>query len=253
MELKQVQAIVTGAASGLGYHYALELARAGAGVVAGDVDEAGLRRLEAEADSLPGSVVAIPLDVAEEGSVRAFVDDAFRRVPGINTLVNNAGVLLDGVLLRPEDEWMRKLTTAQWKRVLDVNLTGTFLMTREVAAAMLQAGARGGLVVNTSSLARGGNAGQSAYASSKAGVDASTRSWAVELAPYGIRVVGIAPGVVETPMLDNISPEALDGLRGRTLVGRFGRPEEIWLALRFAIECEFFSGRVLEVDGGSRM
>jgi 3-oxoacyl-[acyl-carrier protein] reductase len=181
------------------------------------------------------------------------VDQAFRCRPGINTLVNNAGVLLDGLLVQPEDGWVRKLPSSQWKRVLDVNLTGTFLTTREVVAAMLDAGTAGGLVVNTSSLARAGNAGQSAYAASKAGVDAATRSWALELAPYGIRVVGIAPGIVETPMLENIAPQSLEALRARTLAGRAGTTQELWSALRFVIECEFVNGKVIEVDGGACM
>jgi 3-oxoacyl-[acyl-carrier protein] reductase len=251
VELSRVRALVTGAARGLGREFALQLARAGAQVAAGDQDEAGLRTLEEEARGLPGRVLGARVDVSQEAAVRDFVAGAFEAVPAINTVVNNAGVLLDGVLVSGEPGWVRRLPLAQWRKAVDTNLTGSFLVAREAAAAMIEAGVDGGLIVNVSSLARAGNAGQSAYAASKAGVDAATRSWAAELAPR-IRVAGIAPGVVDTPMIGHVSPEAQEELRARTLAGRFGTPHEIWLALRFVIECEFFSGRMLEVDGGAR-
>lgn len=253
MEIRDVVAVVTGGARGLGYTFARELARAGASVAVGDVDEEGLRRLAREAAGLPGRVVTAPLDVSQEPSVRGFVEAAFEQLPGINTLVNNAGVLMDGLLVAEQGDWVKRLPLGLWRKVTDVNLTGAFLMAREVAAGMLERGTAGGLVVNVSSLAGAGNAGQSAYAASKAGLDAATRSWALELAPRGIRVAGIAPGVVETPMIENVSEEARAELLSQILVGRFGRPEEVWLALKFVIECEFFSGRVLAVDGGARM
>ena len=132
------------------------------------------------------------LDVSQEASVRAFVDEAFEQLPGINTLVNNAGVLLDGLKVAEQSDWVKRLPLGLWRKVLDANLTGTFLMAREVAAGMLERKTAGGLIVNISSLARGGNAGQSAYAASKAGMDAATRFWALELGAKGIRVAGIA-------------------------------------------------------------
>jgi 3-oxoacyl-[acyl-carrier protein] reductase len=253
METRDVVAVVTGAASGLGYTFAWELARAGASVAAGDVHEEGLERLVEETAGFPGRVVTARLDVSQEPSVKAFVKEAFEHLPGINTLVNNAGVLMDGLLVDDQTDWVKRLPLGLWRKVLDVNLTGAFLVAREVAAEMLERKTAGGLIVNVSSLARGGNAGQSAYAASKAGLDAATRSWAMELGPKGIRVAGIAPGVVETPMIDNISDDARADLLSQVLVGRFGRPEEIWLALKFVVECEFFSGRVVAVDGGARM
>jgi 3-oxoacyl-[acyl-carrier protein] reductase len=253
MRLAEVRALVTGAASGLGYRFALELARAGAGVAAVDVNGDGLRRLAAEAASLPGRVETLVGDIADEAAVKGFVREAAERLQGLNVLVNNAAVLLDGLLVTEEEGWVRRLPTAQWRKVLDVNLTGQFLVAREVAAGMLERGERDGVIVNLSSLARAGNAGQSAYAASKAGLDAATRTWALELAPHGIRVAGIAPGVIQTPILDNISEEARAALLAGIPVGRFGDPEEVWLALRFVLECGFFTGRMLEVDGGAQM
>jgi 3-oxoacyl-[acyl-carrier protein] reductase len=253
MRIEDARALVTGAASGLGYGFALELARAGAAVAAVDVNADGLRRLAAEAAGVPGRVETLVADIADEAAVKAFVRDASERLGGINVLVNNAAVLLDGVLVTEEEGWVRRLPAAQWRRVLDVNLSGQFLVAREVAAEMLERGEPEGVIVNLSSLARAGNAGQSAYAASKAGLDAATRTWALELAPRGIRVASIAPGVIQTPILENISEQARAGLLAAIPVGRFGDPREVWLALRFVLECGFFTGRTLEVDGGAQM
>jgi 3-oxoacyl-[acyl-carrier protein] reductase len=192
------------------------------------------------------------VDVSLEPQAKAFVDEAVRRLDGVNVLVNNAAVLLDGRLATRDEEWTRKLPLAQWKRVIDTNLTGSFLVAREAAAAMLERGGAG-LIVNLSSVFRWGNEGQTAYAASKGGLDAATRTWAMELAPHGIRVAGIAPGLIDTPILDNIAPDARESLVARIPAGRIGRPEEIWLALRFIIECEYFNGSILEVDGGLGM
>lgn len=251
MELSDVRAVVTGAASGLGFRFAVELARVGAKVAAGDVNTEGLRRLAAETAGLPGTVFTAALDVGQEPSVKGFVEEARAQLGHVNTLVNNAGVLHDGLLVKEEAGWVKRLPTAQWKRVLDVNLTGAFLVAREVAAGMLEHGAGGGCIVNISSLSRLGNEGQSSYSASKAGMDAITRTWALELAPYGIRVAGIAPGVIRTPILDHISPEAQERLLAEIPLRRFGAPEEVWLALKFILECEFFNGSILEVDGGA--
>jgi 3-oxoacyl-[acyl-carrier protein] reductase len=252
MEIGTVRAVVTGAASGIGRCLALELARGGAAVFAGDLDEQGLRGLEHEAAGLAGSFFTARVDVSLEASVKPFVEEALRRLGSVNLLVNNAAVLLDGRLVTHDEGWTRKLPLAQWKRVLDTNLTGAFLAARETAAAMLEGGGPG-LIVNLSSVFRWGNEGQTAYGASKGGLDAVTRTWAMELAPHGIRVAGIAPGLVDTPILENITPDAREALIRRIPAGRIGRPGEIWLALKFIIECEYFNGSILEVDGGLGM
>jgi 3-oxoacyl-[acyl-carrier protein] reductase len=253
MELASVRAMVTGAARGLGRQFALELLRAGAGVAAGDLDIPGLRTLKREAAGLPGTLAVGALDVADEAAAAAFVDLAWTQLGGCNLLINNAGILRDGLLVSRDATGARRLPTAQWDRVLEVNLRGPFLLAREFAARLVEADANGALIVNLSSLARAGNAGQSNYAASKAGLDAATRAWSIELAPFGIRVAGVAPGVIDTPILTGVSAAALRELREAILVGRLGRPEEVWQAVRFVIECDFFNGRILEVDGGARM
>ncbi len=253
MELTEARAVVTGAAGGLGGYFALELVRAGARVAAGDTNAAGLRRLASEAESLPGQLMVGKLDVTDEASVESFCASAVAELGGVNVLINSAGILRDGTLISREGDKVTKLPVAQWRKVMDVNLTGPFLMTREAAMHMAQSGVKEGVVINLSSIARAGNPGQANYAASKSGLDACTRTWALELARYGIRVGGIAPGVTDTSFLGGISETALSRLSEEIPLGRLGRPEDIWRGIRFMIECEFFTGRVLEVDGGAAM
>lgn len=251
MQLEDVRAIITGAGSGLGKHFALELAKAGARVAVGDIDASALAQLKTEATQLGLRLLTGKLDVAQETSVVAFVNEASRQFGGINTLVNNAGILRDGALARRETDWIKKLPTTQWRQVIEVNLTGPFLMTREVVADMLQRSIERGVVINISSVTRAGNPGQSNYSASKAGLDALTRTWALELAENSIRVGAIAPGLVDTPILEHISDTAREELLDGIPLGRIGTPHEIWLALKFIIECDYFTGRIIEVDGGS--
>jgi len=251
MQIENVKAAITGAASGLGRYFALEFLRAGAQVAAGDINVAELERLEAEASNTPGKCFARQLDVRQESSVVEFVREASGQLDGINVLVNNAGILRDGLLAQEESGWVKKLPTLQWKQVIEVNLTGPYLMAREVVSEILMRGIKESVIVNISSVTRSGNPGQSNYSASKAGLDATTRTWALELASHGIRVGGIAPGVINTPILKNISEDAMRSLIERIPLQRIGRPHDIWLALKFIIECDYFTGRVLEVDGGS--
>jgi 3-oxoacyl-[acyl-carrier protein] reductase len=251
MQLADVRAIVTGAASGLGRCFAVQLAAAGAKVAAGDIDMGGLAGLKTEAAELPGHLITGKLDVSQEASVVAFVSEATRVFSGINVLVNNAGILRDGVLVKQEEGWTKKLPTTQWKQVIDVNLTGPYLMAREVIADVLKREITESVIVNISSVTRAGNPGQSNYSASKAGLDALTRTWALELAEHGVRVAAIAPGLVDTPILENISEQARDHLIAGIPLQRIGTPHEIWLALKFIIECGYFTGRIIEVDGGS--
>ena len=246
-----VRAIVTGAASGIGRQFSLQLVRSGASVVAADIDSDGLRTLAREAQGVSGRLVTTQIDVTREDEVKAAVEDALDRFDRLDTLVNCAGVLRDGLLVAPEEQWVRKLPTAQWKAVIDTNLTGPYLMAREVAAAMLRCSVLSGLIVNVSSVTSKGNPGQSNYSASKAGLDALTRTWALELAPHSIRVAGIAPGITDTPMLATMSAEQRERLLSQVPLGRVATTEELWLALEFIIKCDYFTARVIEIDGGA--
>jgi 3-oxoacyl-[acyl-carrier protein] reductase len=248
MQLKDVKAIVTGAARGMGAHFTRRLVEAGAQVAAGDVDEAALAEL-------PADVHKRKLDVRREGDVVEFVAWARDAMGGLNSLVNNAGIIRDGLLVRRDKATgeIKKMTAEDWRAVLDVNLTGATFMVREVVALMLSTESRPGVVVNMSSISRLGSRGQSNYVATKAALAANTLTWAREFAPHGIRVVAIAPGMVETPMTQGMNQKARDGLVAAIPVGRIGVPEDIWHAVKFSIECDYLNGRTVEVDGGLTM
>jgi 3-oxoacyl-[acyl-carrier protein] reductase len=148
---------------------------------------------------------------------------------------------------------IKTLTKEQWDAVIGVNLTGATLLARDVVAKMAETGARPGVIVNMSSIARHGNRGQSNYSAAKAALAANTKTWALEFAPFGIRVGCVAPGMVETPMTQGMNPKAREALVAAIPVGRIGLPEDLWLAVKFVLECDYFNGRCIDVDGGLSM
>lgn len=248
MKLDSLKIIVTGAGRGMGAHFAKQLAAAGAKVAAGDVDEAGLAEL-------PAGIARRRLDVASEADCAAFTAWAAAELGGLNALVNNAGIIRDGLLVKRDRESgkVTTLSTEDWNRVLAVNLTGATFMVRELVKTMVEAGTRPGVVVNISSVSRHGNRGQSNYVAAKAALAANTVTWAREFASYGVRVGCIAPGMVETPMTQGMNQKARDALVAAIPVGRIGVPEDIWQAVRFVLECDYFDGRTVDVDGGLTM
>lgn len=254
MQLSQQKLIVTGAGGGMGFHFAKRLVEAGASVGAGDVNTEGLHALAEACRDLPGKIWTRELNVCNDDAVANFVNDAHRALGGLTGLVNNAGILRDALLVKKDRKSgeILKLSRDQWQAVIDVNLTGATWMVREVVAKMAEADERG-VIINMSSLARHGNRGQSNYVSAKAALAANTVTWAREFGRFGIRVAAIAPGMIETPMTEGMNPKARDALVAAVPVGRIGEPDDIWLAVRFIIECDYFNGRVLDVDGGLHM
>jgi 3-oxoacyl-[acyl-carrier protein] reductase len=245
MQLKDLKIIVTGGAQGMGAHFATRLHEAGAKVAVGDVNEAALA-------SLPAGVFSRRLDVSKEDDVIAFVGWAASQMGGLNGLVNNAGILRDGLLVKKRKDTgaVEKMSLEQFNAVIGVNLIGATLMVREVVAKMVETGQRPGVIVNMSSIARHGNRGQSNYVAAKAALAANTVTWSREFAPFGIRVGAVAPGMVQTPMTSGMNQKALDAFTSNILVGRIGQPEDLWLAVKFILECDYFDGRTIDVDGG---
>jgi 3-oxoacyl-[acyl-carrier protein] reductase len=252
MNISDLRILVTGAARGMGAHFVRRLAESGARVAAGDIDATGLAELASFTDGLPGSVAVRSLDVADAASVATFVSWAEDEIGPINGLINNAGIIRDALLVKRHRESGEILAMAEddWRKVLDVNLTGAALMTRDVAGRMLATETRPGIVVNISSISRHGNRGQSSYVAAKAALAANAVTWNRELARHGIRVVAIAPGMVATPMTDGMNQRARAALIEAIPVGRIGDPEDIWRGVRFAIECDYFAGKTLDIDGG---
>jgi len=257
MKLEDLKIIITGGAQGMGRHFALRLAEAGAQVAIGDVNEVGLAETIEAGKSAGGTgrIHARRLNVADEADVASYVAWAHEAMGGLNGLVNNAGILRDGLLVKKDRETgsVKTLTKEQWDAVIGVNLTGATLITRDAVAKMVETNQRPGVVVNISSIARHGNRGQSNYTAAKAALAANTVTWSKEFASFGIRVGAVAPGMIETPMTQGMNQKARDGLVAAIPVGRIGLPEDIWLGVKFVLECDYFNGRCIDVDGGLSM
>jgi len=192
------------------------------------------------------------VDVTSAASVEAAVADVVARWGSIYVLVNNAGIIRDGQLVKYKEGTLAgSMSDEQFDSVIGVNLRGVFVCTRAVSPVMVQGG--GGVILNASSVVGlYGNFGQTNYVASKAGVIGMTQVWARELGKYHIRVNAIAPGFIDTEMMRHIPEKILQGMIGRTPLGRMGQPEDVanaylWLASDGA---SFISGIVLSVDGG---
>jgi 3-oxoacyl-[acyl-carrier protein] reductase len=248
--------VVTGAGAGIGRAVAVELAKKGARVALLDINPQTLEESVAmcrDGANANGKVKGYPCDVASETAVEETFGKIAADFGSVDGLINNAGVVRDGLLVKVKDgKVVEKLPSAKWRSVIDVNLTGVFLCGREAAARMIEGGSHG-VIVNVSSICRAGNFGQSNYSSAKAGVAAMTVTWAKELGRFGIRVAAIAPGFVATPMVMAMKPEARERITEPTPLKRLGTPEEIAKTVEFIFDNDFVTGRVIEVDGGSRI
>jgi 3-oxoacyl-[acyl-carrier protein] reductase len=241
--LRDKVVIVTGAAAGIGQSTAHRFAQEGCRVASWDVKDG-----EAEEGGVFQKV-----DVTSAASVEAAVEEVMTRWGSIYVLVNNAGILRDGQLLKYKDDaLLGAMSDEQFDSVIGVNLKGVFTCARAVALRMIQGGS-GGVILNASSIVGlYGNFGQTNYVASKAGVIGMTRVWARELGKYRIRVNAVAPGFIATTMTSQMPEKILQGMVGRTPLGRMGQPEDVanvylWLASDGA---SFVSGAVISVDGG---
>jgi 3-oxoacyl-[acyl-carrier protein] reductase len=253
MNLKGKTIVVTGGGRGLGRAMTLAFARKGARLAIVGIDESVIEEAVALCEEAGTEARAYRANVSDE----AAVIDLFDRVAGdfqaLDGLVNNAGITRDALLVKAKDgKVVKKMSLADWQAVINVDLTGVFLCGREAAAKMIEMGTHG-VILNISSLGRAGNFGQTNYSAAKAGVAAMTVTWAKELARHGIRVGAIAPGFCETRLVTGMKPAALDRMKAAIPLGRLGRPEEIAHSALYVFENDYFTGRVLEVDGGIRV
>ena len=243
-ELEGRVALVTGGSRGIGAAVCRELGEAGAEVIvnyARDADAAAgvCDRIQAAG----GSARPLQGDVSSAGGAQALVDAVEADVGGIAVLVNNAGITRDNLIV--------KLTDRDWNDVLETNLAGAFYTCRAVARPMMKR--RGGAIVNMSSVVGvHGNAGQTNYAASKAGLIGLTKALAKELGGRGVRVNAVAPGYIETALTDALPDEARDAILRSTPLRRLGSPTDVARVVRFLVSdaAAFVTGDVLAVDGG---
>jgi 3-oxoacyl-[acyl-carrier protein] reductase len=250
--LKQKAVIVTGAAAGIGRATALRFAREGARVACWDISANDATALLEEIARLGGEGIFRRVDVTQSSSIEPAVADVVQSWGGIDVLVNNAGIVRDAQLVKWKDGAVASVMSDEvFDSVISVNLRGVFLCSRAVVPHMIKAGR--GVILNASSVVGlYGNFGQTNYAATKAGVINMTQTWARELGRYGIRVNAVAPGFIATEILRAMPQKVLDGMVGRTPLGRMGEPDDIaeayaWLA---SDRASFVHGTVLSVDGG---
>jgi 3-oxoacyl-[acyl-carrier protein] reductase len=245
-ELHGRVSLVTGASRGIGRAIALELARRGSSLIIAARQGATLEEVAAECRAAGAQVQAIAIDIGDGASVKAGVERALAGAGRLDHLVNNAGVTGDGLLLRMKRE--------EWDRVVTINLTGAFEMTRAVLPAMIRA--RYGRIVNISSVVGlMGNAGQANYCAAKAGLIGLTKSLAREVASRQITVNAVAPGFIETDMTRAIAAPAREAMIGRIPLERLGTPDDVAAGVAFLLGPggAYITGEVLNISGGLYM
>jgi len=252
MHLKDKLVVVTGAGKGIGRAMAQTFAEQGANLALLDVNESDLQQTLTACKAYPVNAKTYNCNVAAESDVVSSFAKIAADFARFDILINNAGILRDGMLVKQEGEHFKKLSLSQWQAVIDVNLTGVFLCGREAAEHMIKF-ANGGVIINLSSISRAGNIGQSNYAAAKAGVAALTVVWAKELARHGIRTGAIAPGFIHTEILNAMPEQILQNLLTQVPLRRGGQPDEVAKTALFIAENDYFSGRVIELDGGLRL
>ncbi len=247
MQLDGKKAIVTGGASGIGKATALELARAGAQVYLGDIDEAGAAAVEKEAKKDGLKVEFVKLDLTNEASIDQFAADVLKRAGGrIDVLVNAAGWGRVQPFVENPPEF--------WDQVLAINLKGPIRLTQKLLPSMFEA--RSGKIINISSDAgRVGSLGETVYSAAKGGVIAFTKSLARETARYGIGVNCVCPGPTDTPLMAAVPDKVKEALVKAIPLRRLGKPEEVADAVLFFAgdSSSYCTGQVLSVSGGLTM
>lgn len=236
--------LVTGASRGIGRAVALRLAKEGHFVIGTATSEKGAEAISEYLGEYDG--VGRVLDVTDTAQIDALFDEIDSVYGSLQALVNNAGVTQDGLLMRMSDE--------QWETVIDTNLTSVYRMSKRAIKGMMKA--RFGRIINISSVVgQMGNAGQTNYAASKAGLEGFTRSLAREIGSRGVTVNCVAPGLIETDMTDELDERLLNSMLDAVPLGRLGQPEDIAAAVSFLAsdDAGYVTGSVLAVNGGMYM
>jgi len=247
MRFENKVAVVTGSGRGIGHAIALRLATEGARVASVSRTEANAKKTADEInETRPDSAKAYAVDVADHAAVQEVGARILTDFGGVDILVNNAGVTRDGLSMR--------MSLDDWDTVINTNLKGAFNFVQALQRTMIKQ--RSGRIINISSvIGLIGNAGQSNYAASKAGLIGFTKSLARELASRGITVNAVAPGLIETDMTAVLSDDVRKAILGKVPLAKLGEPADIAVAVAFlaSTEAKYITGQVLTVDGGMVM
>ncbi len=243
MRLNGKVSIITGAASGIGKATALKFAKEGAKVVVCDLTQEGVDAVVAEVKAAGGEAAGFIVNVTNKEQIANMVAGVKEKYGRIDTLVNNAGIVLDAQLYKMSDD--------QFDKVIDINLKGVYNCTKAVVDTMIEQG--GGVILNASSVVGVyGNFGQTNYAASKFGVIGFVKTWAKELGRKGIRANAVCPGFVATPILNAMPEKVIQSMEERVPMKRLAQPEEIANVYAFLAsdEAAYINGAAIEVTGG---
>ena len=259
LEIKDSVAVITGGASGLGLAVAAYWTENGGRVVLADVAEPALEKAVAELAAAGGEAFGVVCDVTREADCARLAQTAIERFGRINLVAPFAGIIMDGLMVSPDRETgkvTRKMSLAQFQKVIDINLTGVFLTVRECTEQMVNHNCRG-LICLVSSTGSLGTAGQINYSSTKAAMSVMPKVLTAEFFRRGlagrIRCVAVAPGYVDTPILKGMNQKALDKIIGEVPIGRLVSPRELASLVGELYRNEALAGEVFYIHGGLRL
>ena len=242
INFKNKKILITGATGGIGYYLVKKFISLDGEVLVTGTNEKKLENLKNE---IP-HIKVIQFDLSNHSEIESFVDDAISKLNGIDVLVNNAGITVDNLSLRMKNE--------EWQKVIDINLTSTFYLCKNVIKKMLKN--KSGKIVNiTSIVGHTGNIGQSNYAASKAGIIAMSKSLAIEYAKKNIFINCVSPGFIKTNMTDKISEEYKNILISKIPMSRLGSGEDVSNTVAFLSSdmASYVTGETIHVNGGMYM
>src|SRR5580698_2975526 len=250
LDLTGKVALITGGSSGIGAATAVLFAELGAAVAIGyHGNEAGAKKVHQEIEKAGGKATAIRADVRKSAEIRTMIETVTKQLGPIDILVNNAGSLV-------ERQRILEVTEERWNDIVALNLTSAVLCSQAVAGSMIER--KSGAIINIVSIAgrNGGGPGAGAYATAKGGLITFTKSLAKELAPHGIRVNAVSPGVIDTPFHEVFStPEMIAGFVKTIPLGRVGKSEECAQVIAFLASeaASYVVGETIEINGGQLM
>jgi 3-oxoacyl-[acyl-carrier protein] reductase len=245
MNLSSARLLITGAGRGIGQYLALQLLETVEKVIVVDHNKELLSKLPKHPN-----LQSQFCNIVEPEDVQKLIAGIFENDGGINVCINNAGIIHSEPLINISSREEKKHSIENWRKVIEVNLNAVFYITANVVEQLTQR-RQPGIIINISSISAQGNIGQSAYAASKAGVEALTKTWSKELGMFRIRTAAIAPGFFNTPSTkESLSEAMLSKWQKSVPLGRLGELEELLNAVRFVIENDYFNGKILSLDGG---
>lgn len=245
MDLSKAKVLVTGAGRGIGNFIAMGLLDLAAKVIVLENNLELLKELPKHKD-----LISYACDITDSVSVGKVILDIFEKSGGINVCINNAGIIHSEPLVNILSSGDKKHSISNWKKVIDVNLNAVFYVSSNVVENMLRNKMKG-VIINISSISAQGNIGQSAYAASKAAVEALSKTWSKELGMFKIRSVSIAPGFFNTPSTrDSLTENMLSKWQKAIPLGNLGELDELFAAVKFVIQNDYFNGKTLSIDGG---